>query len=174
MDALFLNRSGGHYEQENSVCHRLDGRSCRCSGVCDVVCQGGCCGEYYHFGRQNCLSGQYLPWYLLSRRCFCRPERNMSFSNPVPFVEAGIGGSTFTVTWRDIRNDEPNDEKIAVFTLTVWDPAGRPYSTSLESGQMGSGLMSVSLSSPESGEGQFSLTSTILERKLNISAPAGL
>ena len=24
------------------------------------------------------------------------PERNMSFSNPVPFVEAGIGGSTFT------------------------------------------------------------------------------
>ncbi|HON41424.1 MAG TPA: hypothetical protein PK196_08170 [Methanoculleus sp.] len=102
------------------------------------------------------------------------PERNMSFSNPVPFVEAGIGGSTFTATWRDIRNDEPNDEKIAVFTLTVWDPAGRPYSTSLESGQMGSGLMSVSLSSPESGEGQFSLTSTILERKLNISAPAGL
>lgn len=102
------------------------------------------------------------------------PGRNMPFSNPVPFVETGIGGSTFTATWRDIRNDESNDEKIAVFTLTIWDPAGRPYSTSLESGQMGSGLMSVSLSSPKSGEGRFSLTSTILERKLNISALAGL
>lgn len=99
------------------------------------------------------------------------PGSGESLSSPISLsVETGIGSNTFTATWSDIRRDGSSSGKTAVFTLTVWNSAGVPHSTSLKSGQMGSGTMSVSLFSPEPGEGRFELTSTILERRLNFSA----
>lgn len=96
---------------------------------------------------------------------------DMSYPNPIyPSIETGIGINTFTATWSDIRRDGSSGGKTTVFTLTVWDSAGIPYSTSLKSGRSGSGTMSVSLFSPEPGEGRFELTSTIFERRLNFSA----
>ena len=102
------------------------------------------------------------------------PGSGESLSSPISLsVETGIGSNTFTATWSDTRRDGSSSGKAAVFTLTVWDPAGVPHSTSLESRRSGSGTMSVSLFSPEPGEGRFELTSTILERRLNFSALSG-
>lgn len=96
---------------------------------------------------------------------------DISYPNLIsPSIETGIGINTFTTSWNDIRRDGSSGGKTAVFTLTVWDSAGVPHSTSLKSGRSGSGTMSVSLFSPEPGEGRFELTSTILERRLNPSA----
>ncbi len=98
------------------------------------------------------------------------PGNDKSFSNSIyPFIETGIGRNTFLVSWTDWR-DGPSGGRTAVFTLTVWDPTGTPHSTTQESQRSGSKTMSVSFSSPEPGEGRFELTSTILEKRLNLSA----
>jgi len=64
-------------------------------------------------------------------------RKNTVASSTVPSVETGTeGSSTYTATWEQDGNTEPGDAKKAVFTLTVWDPAGVPHSTTMESGEL--------------------------------------
>ncbi|KAF1078582.1 hypothetical protein MKMG_00542 [Methanogenium sp. MK-MG] len=92
-------------------------------------------------------------------------EKNTAFSNSVPLIETGMGGSTFTASWKNNQNNELGSGKTAVFTMTVWDPAGVPHSTTRESGKIYSGTLSVSCSPLEPGDGRFLLTSTIYEKR---------
>jgi hypothetical protein len=95
---------------------------------------------------------------------------NATFSNSIPSIETGTGRSVFTATWRNDQKNEFGSAKKATFTLTVWDPAGIPHSTTQESEGINSGTLTVSCSPFEPGEGRFELTSTIHERRLNLSA----
>lgn len=97
-------------------------------------------------------------------------RKNTVASSTVPSVETGTGGSsTYTATWEQDGNTELGDAKKAVFTLTVWDPAGVPHSTTMESDKTYSGTLSVSCSPHESGDGRFLLTSTVYGSRLNFS-----
>lgn len=91
-------------------------------------------------------------------------------SNTVSSIETGTrGSSTYTATWEQDGENELGNAKRAVFTLTVWDTAGVPHSTTRESTQVYSGTLSVCCSPLEPGEGSFLLTSTIYESRLNFS-----
>lgn len=92
-------------------------------------------------------------------------KKNAALSNSVPLIETGMGVSTFTASWRNNQNNELSGGKTSVFTMTVWDSAGVPHSTTRESGKMYSGTLSVSCSPLEPGEGRFLLTSTIYEKR---------
>lgn len=98
-------------------------------------------------------------------------EKNAVSSSSLSSIETGTGTSTFTAPWRNERGNELGGAKTAVFTLTVWDPAGVPHSTTRESRGVSSGTLSVSCSSYGPGEGRFLLTSTISESRLNVSTP---
>ena len=95
---------------------------------------------------------------------------NATHSNPVPSIETGTGRSVFLVACENDRGNELGGTRTAVFTLTVWDPAGIPHSTTQESEGIHSGTLTVSCSPFEPGEGRFELTSTIRERRLNLPA----
>ncbi|WP_342677707.1 hypothetical protein [Methanofollis sp. UBA420] len=95
---------------------------------------------------------------------------NGVFSNSVSSIDTGMGGSsTFTTSWKQGGKNELGSAKTAVFTLTIWDPAGVPHSTTRESREVSSGTLSVSFSPHEPGEGRFLLTSTIYESRMNFS-----
>jgi len=97
-------------------------------------------------------------------------RRNTVFTNTISSIETGSeASSTFTATWKQEGENELSGAKKAVFTLTVWDPAGMPHSTTMESEKIYSGTLSVRCSPHESGEGRFLLTSTIYESRLNFS-----
>jgi len=95
---------------------------------------------------------------------------NTTSSNTISLIETGMEASTFTVSWRSDPENKPSSAKKATFTLTVWDPAGIPHSTTQESEGINSGTLTVSCSPFEPGEGRFELTSTIHERRLNLPA----
>jgi len=107
--------------------------------------------------------------YLLGR-AWADFGSNATFSNVTPSIETGTGRSVFTAIWRNDQKNEFGSAKKAIFTLTIWDPAGMPHSTTQESGGINSGTLTVSCSPFEPGEGRFELTSTIHERRLNLSA----
>ncbi|WP_342678388.1 hypothetical protein [Methanofollis sp. UBA420] len=98
-------------------------------------------------------------------------KKNAVFSSSFSSIETGTGTSTFTAVWKSSRGNTFGGAKTAVFTLTVWDPAGVPDSTTRESRSVSSGALSVSCSPHGSGEGRFLLTSTIYESRLNFSTP---
>lgn len=98
-------------------------------------------------------------------------EKNAVYSSSLSSIETGTGTSTFTAIWKSSRGNTFGGAKTAVFTLTVWDPAGVPHSTTRESQGVSSGTLSVSFSPHEPGEGRFLLTSTISESRLNFSTP---
>jgi len=95
---------------------------------------------------------------------------NTTSSNAISLIETGMEVNTFTASWRNDQEDKPGSTKKATFTLAVWDPAGILHSTTQESEGIHSGTLSVSCSPFEPGEGRFELTSTIHERRLNVSA----
>ena len=95
---------------------------------------------------------------------------NTTSSNTISLIETGMEASTFTASWRNDQEDKPGSTKKATFTLAVWDPAGILHSTTQESEGIHSRTLSVSCSPSEPGEGRFELTSTIHERRLNLSA----
>ncbi|MDD4254528.1 MAG: hypothetical protein PHP59_04040 [Methanofollis sp.] len=98
-------------------------------------------------------------------------EKNAVFSSSFSSIETGTGTSTFTAVWKSIRENTFGGAKTAVFTLTVWDPAGVLHSTTHESRGVSSGTLSISFSPHGPGEGRFLLTSTISESRLNFSTP---
>jgi hypothetical protein len=98
---------------------------------------------------------------------------NATLSNPGPLIETGTGRSVFLVACENARGNELGGTRTAVFTLTVWDPAGVPHSTTREFGGICSETLSVDCSPSKPGEGRFEVTSTIREKRLNIPAVFG-
>jgi len=107
--------------------------------------------------------------YLLGR-AWADFESNATLSSPVPTIETGTGRSVFLVVCENDRKNEFGGTRTAVFTLTVWNPAGVPHSTTQEYQGICSETLSVDCSPFEPGEGRFEITSTIRERRLNIPA----
>jgi len=107
--------------------------------------------------------------YLLGR-AWADFESNATLSSPVPTIETGTGRSAFLVVCENDRKNEFGGTRTAVFTLTVWNPAGVPHSTTQEYQGICSETLSVDCSPFEPGEGRFEITSTIRERRLNIPA----
>lgn len=95
---------------------------------------------------------------------------NATLSNPVPSIETGMGRSVFLVICENDRRNEFGGTRTAVFTLTVWDPAGVPHSTTREFRGICSETLSVDCTPFEPGKGRFEVTSTICEKRLNLPA----
>ena len=95
-------------------------------------------------------------------------ETNATSSNVISSIETGNGRNVFLSSWRSDRDGGFGSAKTAVFTLTVWDPAGVPHSTTQQAEGIYSGTLSVPCSPSISGEGWFSLTSTVFERRLSL------
>ncbi|KUL01555.1 MAG: hypothetical protein XE11_2089 [Methanomicrobiales archaeon 53_19] len=107
--------------------------------------------------------------YLLGR-AWADFGSNATLSNATPSIETGTGRSVFLVACDNARGNELGGTRTAIFTLTVWDPAGVPHSTTREFRGVCSETLSVDCSPFEPGEGRFEVTSTIRERRLNLPA----
>ena len=107
--------------------------------------------------------------YLLGR-AWADFGSNATLSNVTPSIETGTGRSVFLVVCENDRRNEFGGTRTTTFTLTVWDPAGVPHSTTREFQGICSETLSVDCSPFEPGEGRFEITSTIHERRLNIPA----
>ncbi|WP_224732779.1 MULTISPECIES: hypothetical protein [Methanoculleus] len=110
--------------------------------------------------------------YLLGR-AWADFGSNATFSNVTPSIETGTGRSVFLVTCDNARGNELSRTRTAVFTLTVWNPAGVPHSTTREFRGICSETLSVDCTPFEPGEGRFEVTTTIRERQLNLPAVFG-